>query len=244
MRVFGKTFRKVCFCKQENIFFFCSFSLTSSFVYGTSSLSFFLTQRLLFNGTSRDDHLISRHSNASIPHGAERHKGSEKLSEMISGVARRSGCGDDLLKKHLTEAEEKHVNILFNGGVLKQERRSQRRRCRNQSHGGTRKAERSASLMWTRAPKQINFLRTSQNISLQQLLTTTITTTSRSWCHRGAFFFFSSSSQHHFFYVERNKEQHLAKTCVFFKRDLNKPGFVGLWVIGQRGLAQGNFGQI
>ena len=30
---------------------------------------------------------------------------------------------------------------------------------------------------------------------------------------------------------------------VFFKRDSNKPGFVGLWVIGQRGLAQGNFGQ-
>lgn len=98
-------------------------------------LSFLLF--LLFNGTNRDDYLIFRHSNAWIPHSAERHKGREKLSEMISGVARRGGCGDDLLKKHLTEAEEKHVDILFNGGVLKQERRSQRPRCRNRSHGGT-----------------------------------------------------------------------------------------------------------
>lgn len=212
MRAFGKTFRKVCFCKQENIFFLF-FSLTSSFVYGTSSLSFFLAQRLLFNGTNHDDYLIFWHSIAWIPHSAERHKGSEKLSEMISGVARRSGCGDDPLKKHLTEAEEKHVNILFNGGVLKQERRSQRPHCRNRSHGGTRKAERPVSLMWTRAPKQINFLRTSQNISLQRLLTT-ITTTSRSWCHRSAFYFFFFSTS--FFFMWKETRNNIWQKCVCF----------------------------
>lgn len=32
------------------------------------------------------------------------------------------------------------------------------------------------------------------------------------------------------------------RVLCFLKGDSNKPGFVGLWVIGQRGLAQGNFG--
>lgn len=136
----GKLSEKSAFVNRKTSFFLdCSFSLTSSFVYGTSSLSFFLTQRPFFNGTNCDDYLIFRRSKAWMPHSAERHKGSEKLSEMISGVARRSGCGDNLLKKHLTEAEEKlslHLNILFNGRVLKQERHSQRLRCRNRSHGG------------------------------------------------------------------------------------------------------------
>lgn len=128
---------------------------------------------------------------------------------------------------------------LMEQEVLKRERRSRRPRRRNRSRGGTIRffnvdsCTKTNTFFTKLSGHQPAAAPDNNNNNNKQMLMSS-----------QGFFFLLLLLNIIFFYVERNKEQHLAKTCVFFKSDLNKPGFVGLWVIGQRGLAQGNFGQI
>lgn len=66
-------------------------------------------------------------------------------------------------------------------------------------------------LFMSQSPKHLFIFSNPKHLSVLHLWTT-----SRSWCHYNALLFSPSFLNIIFYeYVERNKEQHLAKTCVF-----------------------------